>query len=213
MKAEFEKMIAQLELKIDRNDLDVRLMHRIKNSMRNVDIETKKAVDDIVDGFDEKLEEDDTTSALWYMGRLLGLLEGFVLLAGTASTNESVDAVLPLFTLGESDRTRVLKLCADMRKIVLSTDAFDHPHKIRIANRIAAIEVQVHKEKGILDVILGGVVDVGETLKRFGKDIKPLTDRISEIRRITQENTPEYDQIPPPEEIKQIENKSKRDED
>ncbi len=113
-------------------------------------------------------------------------------------------SLTPVFTLEEKDKNRVLKLCSDMRKIVLASTDFDHPHKIRLANRIAAIEDQIHREKGMFDVILGGVSDIGETLGKFGKNIKPLTDRMNEVMKITRKATKEYDQIPPPEEVKQL---------
>jgi hypothetical protein len=188
-------------------------MHRAKSSLRNLDRETVNSIVEIVDEFDEKVEEGDIRPATRCMERLLGLLEGCVLLTEHASEAEFAALPLPVFSLNKSDRSRVPKLCADMRKIVLSTDAFDHPHKVRISNRIAEIEAEIHKEKGRFDTILGGVVDIGEALGRFGKALKPLTDRMSEVRRITQENTPEYSQIPPPDEIKRIEDQSKREGD
>jgi hypothetical protein len=110
----------------------------------------------------------------------------------------------PTFKLDENDRVLVLNLCSDMRKIVLNTTHFDNPHKVRLSNRIAAIEAEVHKDNGLFDVVLGGVSDFGETLGQFGRDIKPLTNRMSEVLKITRKSTKSYDQLPSPEEIKQL---------
>lgn len=123
---------------------------------------------------------------------------------GVQVSASSSETMMPTFTLSKDDKQRVLKLCADMRKIVFASPHFDDPHKRRLLNRIAAIESQVHAKKGMFDVILGGVADVGETLGKFGKDIKPLTDRMNEVARITRQNTGEYDQIPAPDEIKSL---------
>lgn len=112
------------------------------------------------------------------------------------------ESLLPVFELNKKDKERVLKLCSDMRKIVFASADFDEPHKKRLLNRIAAIEKQVLSPKGLFDVVLGGVSDVGETLGKFGKDIKPLTDRMNEVAKITRDGTKEYDQLPSPEEIK-----------
>jgi len=112
--------------------------------------------------------------------------------------------LLPTFKLQKKDKDRVLGLCAQMRKIVLSTEAFDQPHKRRLLNRIAGIENQVEQPKGLLDVVLAGVSDVGETLGKFGQDIKPLTDRMQEVSKIARANSEEYKQIPSPDEIKQL---------
>lgn len=113
-------------------------------------------------------------------------------------------ALLPTFTLPKKDKDRVVKLCGDMRKIVFASADFDEPHKKRLLNRIAAIEKQVLSKTGLFDVILGGVSDIGETVGKFGKDIKPLTDRMNEVAQITRQGTNEYDQIPAPEEIKRL---------
>ncbi len=118
--------------------------------------------------------------------------------------SEGGEELLPHFSLDSNDKQRVMKLCSDMRKIVFASAIFDEPHKKRLLNRIAAIEKQVMSKKGLFDVVLGGVSDVGETLGKFGTDIKPLTDRMSEVAQITRKGTQEYDQIPAPEEVKQL---------
>lgn len=112
--------------------------------------------------------------------------------------------LVPMFEISEKDKLRIFDLCDKMRKIVLATVEFDQPHKIRLLNRIAAIEAETQKPRGMFDVVLGGVSDVGETLGKFGKDIKPLTDRMKEVAGITRKGTKEYDQIPAPDEIKQL---------
>lgn len=75
---------------------------------------------------------------------------------------------------------------------------------IGLLNRIAAVEKQAIDKRGMLDVVRGAASDVGETLWKFGKDIKPLTDRFKEVLSITRKATPEYDQIPAPEELKKL---------
>ena len=128
--------------------------------------------------------------------------------ADFGKSNDAADIqdeeLLPRFQLTENDRARVVKLCSDMRKIVFASADFDEPHKKRLLNRVAAIEKEVLSDRGMFDVILGGVSDIGETLGKFGKDIKPLTDRMSEVTKITRAATKAYDQLPSPEEIKSL---------
>ncbi len=116
----------------------------------------------------------------------------------------STSNLIPTFSLSDTDSKRVFELCAQMRKIVFATPDFDEPHRLRLLNRIAAIEAEVKKPKGMFDVVRAGVSDVGETLGKFGKDIKPLTDRIKEVTSIARKNTGEYDQLPEPEELKRL---------
>jgi hypothetical protein len=113
-------------------------------------------------------------------------------------------SLYPTFRLTEDDRARVLDLSSKMRKIIMASTLFDDAHKRRLLNRLNAIEKQVHQEEGMLDVILGGVSDVGDTLKKFGGDLKPLSDRMTEIKRITQSSSKEYDQVPAPEELEAL---------
>ena len=135
--------------------------------------------------------------------RALALSQQFGSLETTKAPS-STEELLPVFELEQHDKERIFKLCTDMRKIVFASSVFDEPHKKRLLNRIAAIEKQVHSPKGLFDVILGGVSDVGETLNKFGTDIKPLTDRMTEVAQIARKGTKEYDQIPAPEEVKKL---------
>lgn len=114
------------------------------------------------------------------------------------------DALVPQFVLPKKDRERVAELCKKMREIIFSTPDFDEPHRRRLLNRIAAIEAEIHKPKGTFDVVRGGINDLGETLGKFGKDIKPLTKRMNEVVSIARKGTKEYDQIPPPNDVKQL---------
>jgi len=91
-----------------------------------------------------------------------------------------------------------------MRKIILATPDFDDPHRVRLLNRLSAIEKEVLKSTGLFDVIRGGMNDLGETLGKFGKDIKPLTDRMREVVSIVRKSTKAYDQLPDPDEIEKL---------
>jgi hypothetical protein len=136
--------------------------------------------------------------------RLEKILEVAIAFPGAYKTDEIGNGLLPTFELSKSDQSRVFELCDQMRKIVFASAVFDEPHKRRLLDRVAAIEQQVHQKKGKFDVILGGISDIGETLGKFGVDIKPLTDRMNEVVKITRKGTKEYDQLPAPEEVKQL---------
>lgn len=195
----FAILVSKLEKLSAKDGLNPREMNRARGIVQAIH-ESQRDLSDYLDDFDEAIYEEDDQRVLSSIESILGYIEGTF----SPQNSEDYTALLPQFELSDTDKKRVLKLCTDMRKIVLSSTDFDHPHKIRLGNRIAAIEAEVYKDRGLFDVILGGVADVGETLGRFGRDIKPLTDRMTEIRRITQKGTPEYDQIPAPDEVKRI---------
>jgi hypothetical protein len=133
--------------------------------------------------------------------RLLRILE-VVPKYGVPSSRvtENDQELTPTFQLTTDDKELVLELSSKIRMIIFSSPLFDQPHKRRLLNRIAAIEREIHQPKGRLDVILAGISDVGDAAKKFGTDLKPIVDRMTEIKRITQTSSSEYDQIPPPEE-------------
>ncbi|UWR69593.1 hypothetical protein [Phaeobacter inhibens] len=199
-----QKFIDELIYCLEKQSANTRLMHRIKAFSNSLDEHDANTIETLVDRYDELIDEGDYEKSLDEMEKLTGFLEGLNDL-DIANPHSGPDPeLLPQFELGKDDKVKVLKLCADMRKIVISTDAFDQPHKRRLLNRIAGIEFQVEQPKGLLDVIRAGVSDIGETLGKFGTDIKPLTDRMNEVAKITRSNSKEYEKIPAPEEIKQL---------
>ena len=144
-----------------------------------------------------------------FAGRLLRVLEIIASLPEEFRLepevqSDSENTLIPMFSLEKKDISRVVELCSQMRKIVFVTADFDSPHRLRLLNRIAAIEAEVLKPQGIFDVIRGGIDDVGETLGKFGVSIKPLTDRMAEVVGIARRKTKEYDQLPSPDEVKKL---------
>jgi hypothetical protein len=207
-KKQIEAAIKLIDVKDSNDDIDIRMFTRFLGQASGLNEPHKKIVTGYLEDILSEPEvsyEDVRPQIDSFLGYLEFMLEDFSL----EEHENSEDGLLPTFTLGKSDRTRVSKLCSDMRKIVFASSEFDAPHKRRLLNRIAAIEIQISRDRGLFDVILAGIADFGEALGKFGKEIKPLTDRMVEIRKIAQEGTPDYDQIPPPNDTKRIEDKTK----
>ena len=115
-----------------------------------------------------------------------------------------VSEVEPLFVLEKEETSKITALSAEMRGIVTASVVFDKNHKRRMLHRISAIEQEVQKSEGRFDVILAGISDFGDTLKKFGEDAKPLVDIMRKIRCISQKKTDDYRGLPAPEEIKNL---------
>ncbi len=114
------------------------------------------------------------------------------------------EALLPTFSINEDEKEKIAHLCSEMREIVHKSSEFDDPHKVRLLNRIAAIENEALKAKGLFDVVRGGMNDLGETLGTFGTNIKPLTDRMQEVVGIARRGASEYEKLPKPDEVKKL---------
>ena len=98
----------------------------------------------------------------------------------------------------------MLSLCTEIRILIFRTKIFDEPHKLRLLNRVAAIEREIHQPKGRMDVILAGVVDVGDAAGKFGEKVKPLTDRFQEIVGVVWGKSKQYEQLPRPDDVKRL---------
>ena len=112
--------------------------------------------------------------------------------------------VEPVFSLELNERERIFDLCSEMRAIITTSNYFTSNHKKRLLDRIAQIETELEQREGRFDVILAGLVEFGEALGQFGDKVKPLVDRMREIRDITRAKTTEYEGLPPPEEVKRL---------
>ncbi|MEP0964051.1 MAG: hypothetical protein ABJQ80_00955 [Lentilitoribacter sp.] len=108
------------------------------------------------------------------------------------------------FSLDSEEVEAILQRTSEMRFIISNSDFFDPPHKKRLLERLSQVEFEMYRENGKFDTILGGVVDFGDALGKFGQRVKPLVDRMSEIRKITQDKTSAYEELPPPEETKRL---------
>lgn len=89
-----------------------------------------------------------------------------------------------------------------MKIIIAESRLFTDEHSHRLLNRISQIETELYKNRGNFDVVLAGIVDFGEALGKFGRGVKPLVDRMGEIRRIIQPSVTEYQKLASPDEIK-----------
>lgn len=113
-------------------------------------------------------------------------------------------ATAPHFELEQDDRSQALRLTSEIKNLVHGSKKIDAKHKTRLFKRITSVENELQKIKGNYDVILGGMSDFGEAFGKFGKDVKPLVDRMREIRNLARANTSEYDQLPPPDETREL---------
>jgi hypothetical protein len=86
------------------------------------------------------------------------------------------------FTDGDLDRIQVL--INELRKEISVSELFDDSHRRRLLRRLEAMQSEMHKKMSDVDRIWGLVGDAGIVIGKFGKDSKPIVDRIKELSQI-----------------------------
>jgi hypothetical protein len=84
----------------------------------------------------------------------------------------------------ETDYKRLQELINDLRTLTSESKQIDRDHKRRLLKRIENLQLELHQKMSNLDVFWGLFGDAGIAFGKFGKDIKPLTDRVCEILKI-----------------------------
>lgn len=99
-----------------------------------------------------------------------------------------------IYKFTDGDLSRIQKLINELRDLISSSQLFDANHKERLLKKLEGLQKELHKKMSSIDKFWGLVGDAGIVLGKFGKDAKPLVDRISEIAQIiwrTQANAEE----------------------
>lgn len=149
----------------------------------------------------ETLHEDGARNCMKDVADLLAEINGLKLSEHFIAEDKDHEVT---FELDSGEVAEIFRLAGEMRTIVSESKKFDEAHKRRLMSRISKIEFEIHRSHGSFDVILAGITEFGETLGKFGKDVKPLVDRMKEIRQITQAKTKNYPEIAPPEDNKRL---------
>lgn len=84
----------------------------------------------------------------------------------------------------ETDYKRIQELINELRTLTSESKQIERNHKRRLLKRIEKLQQELNKKMSNLDVFWGLFGEAGVNLGKFGKDIKPLTDRVCEILKI-----------------------------
>ena len=96
----------------------------------------------------------------------------------------------------DGDLSRIQVLLNELRNIITSSTDFDEKHKRRLLKRLENLQAELHKKMSDLDHFWGLVGDAGVALGKFGKDAKPIVDRIREITKITWRTQSTAEELP-----------------
>lgn len=110
----------------------------------------------------------------------------------------------PTFELVASDKAKVLELCERMRVHIYGIPELDDSWRNRLLARVHAIELELNRPKGRLDVVLGGMIEVSEAAKKVGQNLQPVTDFMKEVNNLVWGRSETHKQLPPPDDTKAL---------
>lgn len=96
----------------------------------------------------------------------------------------------------EGDIKRIQTLVNELREQISNSTLFEDDHKNRLLKRLETLQSEMHKKMSDVDKLWGLVGDAGIALGKFGKDAKPLVDRVKELTQITWRTQSRAEELP-----------------
>lgn len=101
-----------------------------------------------------------------------------------------------IYQFSDGDLKRIQELLNELRDTITQSELFDAKHKQRILNKLEGLQSELHKKMSSLDKFWGLIGEGGIVLGKFGKDAKPLVDRIREIAQIIWRTQARAEELP-----------------
>ncbi len=109
----------------------------------------------------------------------------------------------------DDDYERVQQLVNELRDLIAKSEVIEEDHRRRLLRRLDKLQSELHKTMSSLDRFWGLVGDAGVVLGKFGEDVKPVVDRITELMQIVwrvQSMSESLGLLPPPSNVLQEKN-------
>jgi hypothetical protein len=100
------------------------------------------------------------------------------------------------YEFSQGDLSKIQSLLNDLREKISESTYFEADHQQRLLRRLEKLQAELHKKVSDLDRFWGLIGDAGVVLGKFGKDAKPLVDRIKEIAEIVWQTQSRAEELP-----------------
>lgn len=100
------------------------------------------------------------------------------------------------YEFSEGDLDRIQVLINELRNLLASDTHLSDEHRQRVLRRLERLQGELHKKMSDIDRLWGLIGDAGVLLGKFGKDAKPLVDRIREITDIAWRSQARAEELP-----------------
>lgn len=90
----------------------------------------------------------------------------------------------PVYEFSDEDYNRIQQLINELRQSIGSAVLIPADHKRRLLKRLEAMQAELHKRTSDIDRFWGFVAEAGIVTRKFGEDLKPITQCVNELGRI-----------------------------
>lgn len=86
-----------------------------------------------------------------------------------------------MYHFSDNEVDKIQELINILREEISKSTLFEEEHQQRLLKRLEKLQAEIHKKMSDLDRFWGLVGDAGVAIGKFGKDAKPIVDRIREL--------------------------------
>jgi len=91
---------------------------------------------------------------------------------------------VPVYEFSEPEFKRVHNLVTELRDLIRSSTLISDEHKRRLLRKLEAMRGELHKKTSDIDRFWGFLGEAGISMRKFGEDLKPISERVLELSTI-----------------------------
>jgi hypothetical protein len=88
------------------------------------------------------------------------------------------------YEFSDAEYNRIQELINELRDLIQKAVLIPKQHKERLLKRLEAMQKELHKNTSNIDRFWGFVAEAGIVARKFGEDLNPINDRVTELGRI-----------------------------
>lgn len=96
----------------------------------------------------------------------------------------SLFAKVPVYEFSEPDFQRIQGLINELREMFRGSHLISEEQKRRLLRRLEAMRAELHRKTNDIDRFWGFIGEAGITLRKFGDDLQPISERVLELGQI-----------------------------
>jgi hypothetical protein len=89
-----------------------------------------------------------------------------------------------VYEFSETEFKRVQALASELRDLIRDSSLITEDHKRRLLRRLQAMQAELRKQTNDIDRFWGFLGEAAITMRKFGEDLQPFSDRVLELGRI-----------------------------